>query len=71
MTFRLALVTYFMLLLAWIVSGYFRRRRSGDAGSAAGEEPRSPQGRHILYVLLWAAIVVAIATGWHVLHPGE
>ena len=71
MTFRLALVIYFLLLFAWIVSGYFRRRPPLDAGSPSGGEPRSPQGRQILYVLLWAAIVVAIATGWYVLHPGE
>jgi hypothetical protein len=71
MTFRLALVIYFLLLLAWIVSGYFRRRPGADGGSPGSGELRSPHGRQILYVLLWAAIVVAIATGWSVLHPGE
>lgn len=80
MTIRLALTIYFVLWLAWLVPWYFRRYHGKDRGDAAAGgsggvgvhgqvETGSPRGRMFLYLLIWSAVIIAIATAWRVMHP--
>ena len=68
MTNRLALAIYFALWLAWLVPWYIRRyhRDASNGEPAQGAPPRS---RTLLYLLIWATIIIGAATAWRVLHP--
>ena len=68
MTNRLALAIYFVLWLAWLVPWYFRRYHRRERPEAS-VPPDSGSGRALLYLIIWATLITAIATAWRVLHP--
>ena len=85
MTIRLALGVYLSLWLVWLLSGYVRQYRGRHRGERGGRcegeasadpweswetRPTASRDRRGLYLLIWVALVIAIAAAWHAVHPG-